>query len=88
MRKASVALVPPKPKELESAAAIRPRDDGSYCVDIIAGNITVTDPIAREGCVRPRSTSVLVPPTGLSCAAEDTCPEVDDLDFSAFCFRS
>jgi len=72
----------------ETAAAIRPRDDGSYCVDIIAGNITVTDPIAREGCIRPRSTSVVAPDTGLSCAAEDTCPDVGDLDFSAFCFRS
>jgi hypothetical protein len=72
----------------ETAAAIRPRDDGSYCVDIIAGSITVTDPIEREGCIRPRSTSVLAPATGLSCAAEDTCPDVGDLDFSAFCFAS
>jgi hypothetical protein len=69
-------------------AAIRPRDDGSFCVDIIAGNVTITDPVAREGCADLLSTSALVPATGLSCAAEDTCPDVGEIDFSSFCSGS
>jgi hypothetical protein len=69
-------------------AAVRPREDGRFCVDIIAGTGTLTDPIARDSCPRLLETSVTVDVGSLSCANEASCTDLGELDFSSFCSGS
>jgi hypothetical protein len=69
-------------------AALRPRDDGSFCVDIIAGGARVEDGIRREGCSSVGSTSVTVESTSNACANEASCTDVGVLDFATFCSGS
>ncbi len=69
-------------------AALRPRDDGSFCVDIIAGNAQITDSVERDSCPTALSTTVTVEVTSNACADERTCTDVGEIDFSAFCSGS
>jgi len=69
-------------------AAIRPREDGRFCVDIIAGVGSLTDPIERDSCTQLLSTEVTVEVGSQACANEASCTDLGELDFSLFCAGS
>ena len=70
-------------------AFLRPRDDGTYCVDLpVVPSISLVDPEDR-GCARLRAIPVnLAALTPGTCADETACLDTGDLDFSAFCATS
>ncbi len=69
-------------------AAVRPREDGRFCVDIIAGVGSLTDPVSRDSCPNPLSTEVTVELGSEACANEASCTDLGELDFSTFCAGS
>lgn len=86
--------VPIRAFGFDEVAIVRPREDGTFCLDVDPGPtgrvrlIDLNVP-ARSGCVGDRDTSVAAPPSGgASCLAETTCTDVGEIDFGDFCASS
>jgi hypothetical protein len=72
-------------------AALRPREDGRYCIDLLqdTASIDVVELDEAPGGAQPRAT--VIDTAGLdlgSCGDEGSCTVVDDFDFADFCSGS